>query len=231
MWHNGEINNHYGQAERNRTMAKEKKNKRNFRLGLLMVFVPIFLVILLSFLYTKKAFAADATININQIGDNNTINITQYNAAHNASIDLGKTSNVDNTNISIEQKDSGKKTASVEIPSGINNGINILQQGTGNHTASIQNLNGSGNSISINQDGSGNHEFNVIGANGSTNSGNTINATQSGGTGADKWFQLNLLGATGATVNVQQTNPTQANQGSMNIQCSSGCGTWSYTRN
>ena len=231
MWHNGEINNHYGQAERNRTIAKEKENKKNFRLGLLMVFVPIFLVIILSFLYTKKAFAADATININQIGDNNTINITQYNAAHNASIDLGKTSNVDNTNITIEQKDSGIKTASVEIPSGINNGINILQQGTGNHTASIQNLNGSGNSISINQDGAGNHEFNVIGANGSTNSGNTINATQSGGVGADKWFQVNLSGATGATVNVQQTNPTQASQGSMNIQCSSACGTWSYIRN
>ena len=230
MWNNHQVNSQYGQSERNRTLAKEKENRKNFRLGCLMILVPVMIFVGLSFI-PKKAYAADATISINQIGDNNTINIAQYNAAHNVSIDLGRTTNVDNTTINIEQRDSGIKTASVDIPSGINNGINILQQGTGNHTASIQNLNGSGNSISINQDGAGNHEFNVIGANGSTNSGNTINATQSGGVGADKWFQVNLNGATGATVNVQQTNPTQANQGSMNIQCSSGCGTWSYTRN
>jgi len=182
-------------------------------------------------LFSLNAYSADPTINISQIGENNTINIIQYNAAHKADIDLGKISSVDNTNINIEQKDIGVKTAKVEIPSGINNGVSILQQGAGNHIASIQNLNGSGNSISISQDGVGNHEFNVIGSAGTINSGNTINATQSGGAGADKWFQVNLLGATGATVNVQQTNPTQANQASMNIQCSSSCGSWSYVRN
>ena len=231
MWNNHQVNQHYGQSERNRRLARELQNKRNFRLGILMIIIPLLTFLTLAFFMPKKAYAADATISINQIGDNNTINIAQYNAAHNVSIDLGRTTNVDNTTINIEQRDSGIKTATVDIPSGINNGINILQQGTGNHTASIQNLNGSGNSININQDGAGNHEFNVIGANGSTNSGNTINATQSGGVGADKWFQVNLSGATGATVNVQQTNPTQASQGSMNIQCSSGCGTWSYIRN
>ena len=231
MWNNHEVNYRYGQSERNRRLARELQNKRNFRLGCLMIILPFLTFFILAIIVPKKAFAADATVNINQVGSNNVINIEQYNAANNATINLGSSSAVDNTNISIVQRDSGIKTATVDIPSGINNGINILQQGTGNHTASIQNLNGSGNSININQDGAGNHEFNVIGANGSTNSGNTINATQSGGVGADKWFQVNLSGATGATVNVQQTNPTQASQGSMNIQCSSGCGTWSYIRN
>ena len=193
------------------------------------LFVFAFFVAVFGF--CSKTKAADATVNINQVGSNNVINIEQYNAANNASINLGSISPVDNTYINITQRDSGVKTATVEIPSGINNGVSILQQGTGNHTANIQNLNGSGNNISIDQNGSGNHEFNVIAGNGTTNNGNTINAVQSGGVGADKWFQVNLSGATGATVNVQQTNPTQAQQGSMNIQCSSGCGTWSYIRN
>ena len=186
-----------------------------------------YLLLILSF----SAFAADNTINIQQIGNNNTVAILQDGSGHTSTVNLGANSNVDNTSIYIDQKDSGIKTTSVEIKSGVNNGINILQQGAGNHIASIQNLNGSGNNISISQNGSGNNEFNVIGGAGTTNSGNTINATQSGGAGADKWFQVNLLGATGATVNVQQTNPTQANQASMNIQCSSNCGSWSYVRN
>jgi len=231
MWNNHEVNYRYGQSERNRRLAKEKQNKRNFRLGLLMVILPFLTFFILALAVPKKARAADASVNINQVGSNNVINIEQYNAAHNATITLGTISPVDNTNISIVQRDSGVKTASVEIPSGINNGVTILQQGTGNHTASIQNLNGSGNSISVDQNGVGNHEFNVVAGTGTINNGNTINATQSGGAGADKWFQVNLSGATGATVNVQQTNPTQAQQGSMNIQCSSGCGTWSYIRN
>jgi hypothetical protein len=231
MWNNHQVNNNYGQAERNRTIAKEKENTRNFRLGLLMVILPFLTFFILALTVPKKARAADASVNINQVGSNNVINIEQYNAAHNATITLGTISPVDNTNISIVQRDSGVKTASVEIPSGINNGVTILQQGTGNHTASIQNLNGSGNSISVDQNGAGNHEFNVVAGTGTINNGNTINATQTGGAGADKWFQVNLSGATGATVNVQQTNPTQAQQGSMNIQCSSGCGTWSYIRN
>ena len=230
MWNNHEVNNKYGQSERNRRIAREAEHKRNFIIGCLMVGIPFLIFFILAFT-TKKAFAADATININQIGNNNTINIAQYNAAHNASIDLGRISSVDNTAISIDQKDSGVKTASVEIPSGINNGINILQQGAGNHTANIQNLNGSGNSINVDQNGAGTHMFSVVGSIGSTNNGNTINAQQSGGAGADKSFQVNFSGATGATVNVQQTNPYQANQGSMNIQCSSNCGTWSYIRN
>ena len=190
--------------------------------------MKLFLII---FFISLNAFGADATVNITQVGSNNVINIEQYNAAHNASINLGLSSAVDNTNISIVQRDTGVKTAIVNIPSGINNGVSILQQGSGNHTASIQNLNGSGNNINIDQNGAGNHEFNVVAGTGTINNGNTVNANQTGGAGADKWFQVNLTGATGATVNVQQTNATQANQGSMNIQCASGCGTWSYIRN
>ena len=188
-------------------------------------------IFLITFFISLNVHGADATVNITQVGSNNIINIEQYNAAHNATINLGALSPVDNTNISIVQRDSGVKTAIVEIPTGINNGVNILQQGSSNHTASIQNLNGSGNSINIDQNGAGNHTFNIVAGTGTINNGNTVNAVQSGGVGADKWFQVNLSGAYGATVNVQQTNPTQANQGSMNIQCSSSCGTWSYSRN
>jgi hypothetical protein len=58
-----------------------------------------------------------------------------------------------------------------------------------------------------------------------------VNATQSGGVGADKSFSLNMNGTTGATVTVQQTNPTQSNSGSMSISCTSGsCGGYSYIR-
>ena len=231
MYNNHQVNENYGQSERNRRLAKDRENKRNFFLGILMVTIPFLVFLMLAFLVPKKAIAADSLVNITQVGSNNVINIEQYNAAHNASINLGASSAVDNTNISIVQRDTGVKTATVEIRSGINNGVNILQQGAGTHNSSIQNLSGSGNNINIDQNGAGNHEFNIVTGTGTINSGNTINATQAGGAGADKSFQVNLNGATGAAVTVQQTNPTQANQGSMNIQCSAGCGAWSYIRN
>jgi len=229
MWNNHQVNSNYGQSERNRTIAKERENKTNFRLGLLMIITPLLLFLTLAFI-SKKSYAADNSVIIDQVGSNNTINVSQDGSGHYAKVVLGASSAVDNTSISIDQKDSGPKFASVRINSGVDNGVNILQQGSGNHS-SIMNFTGSGNSINLEQNGAGNHEFNVIGASGSTNNGNTVNAIQTGGAGADKWFQVNLSGATGATVNVQQTNPTQTSQGSMNIQCSSGCGTWSYIRN
>ena len=123
----------------------------------------------------------------------------------------------------------GAKTAKVEIPGGINNGIVLNQDGAGNHYAGIQNLTGTANNITINQSGAGTHTMAISGATGSTNSGNTITAEQSGGAGADKSFQLNLNGTNGATVNVQQTNPTAPNSGSMTIQCIT-CGTYNYIR-
>jgi hypothetical protein len=175
--------------------------------------------------------AADNTITIDQVGDSNTIYISQDGSAHSATVNLGKTSAVDNTNINITQQGTGAKTASVEIPSGINNGVVLFQDGSGNHTANIQNLNGNANSIGISQTGAGTHSMTITGGTGTTNSNNTIDVTQSGGVGADKTFNLWLNGASGAGVTVQQTNPTQSNQGSMNIQCNP-CGSgWSYIRN
>ena len=186
---------------------------------------------LLFFLLCFNVQAADNTINIDQVGDNNTISITQDGSGHSVSLTLGKTSAADNTNINITQQGTGAKTAAIEIPSGINNGVVLFQDGAGNHTANIQTLTGNANNIGISQTGAGTHSMIITGGTSTTNSNNTIDVTQSGGAGADKTFNLWLNGATGAGVTVQQTNPTQSNQGGMNIQCNP-CGTgWSYIRN
>jgi hypothetical protein len=171
---------------------------------------------------------ADNIVTVDQIGNSNTITVTQDGDGHNTYIKLGATSDVDYTTVSVLQQGTAK-TAKVEIPSGINNTASIQQEGTGNHYASIMNLNGSGNNISIGQSGAGNHVFNVIGDTGTTNNGNTVSAQQSGNAGADKLFNLTLSGASGASVNVQQTNQTTANTGSMTLQCNP-CGAYSYIR-
>ena len=172
---------------------------------------------------------ADNSINIEQIGDNNQYTIHQEYNGKTTNIILGKIAPSDNNTISITQQDTGSHSASVELPNGINNGVSIVQSGSGNQTTSIQNFIGSSNNISINQSGSSNNTFNVIGTN--TNNANTISATQSGITGADKSFTLNMNGTNGANVTVQQTNPTQSNVGSMSIQCYTGCSNYSYIRN
>jgi hypothetical protein len=175
-----------------------------------------------------SAYAGDNTINIEQIGDNNSITISQDGSGHTATVELGKTTAGSGNVITIDQRDV-PQTAIVEIKTGINNGVNILQQGAGNHIAAIQNFIGSGNNISVDQGGAGNHTFTVSNYSSNTNNGNTITATQNGGLGADKTFNLLLNGVTGAGVTVTQTNPTQANQGSMTIQCNP-CGSYSYIR-
>jgi hypothetical protein len=228
MWNNHQVNQHYGQYERNKILAKEKENKRNFRLGCLMVLTPVLILIILAFFMPKKAVAADNSIIIDQVGSYNTINISQDGSGHYAKVVLGAVSAVDNTAVSIDQKDSGLKYASVRINSGVDSGVNILQQGSGNHSA-IMTLNGSGNNINIDQNGAGNHEFRVLNSIGSTNSGNTITSTQS--SASSQIFNLTLDGATGATVGVSQTGAIP-NIGSMTIQCApSTCGTYTYTRN
>lgn len=166
---------------------------------------------------------------VDQIGSNNTVIIGQDGSAHLATVIMGKDSAADNNYIAITQQGTGAKTAKVEIPSGINNSVAINQDGAGNHYTGIQNLSGTANNITVGQSGAGNHTLAIAGGVGSTNSGNTITAEQSGGVGADKLFQLNLNGTSGATVNVQQTNPTTSNTGSMTIQCMT-CGTYNYTR-
>ena len=169
------------------------------------------------------------TIYIEQIGSYNSVTVNQDGSGHIATVTMGLTSNVDNTTVAIDQKDSGPKQATVDIPGGFNNSVGVLQQGTGNHTAAITNLNGIANSITINQNGAGNHTIGIVGAAGSQNNGNTITATQSGGVGADKTFNLGLNGWN-TNVTIEQTNPTTANQSSMNISCGNSCGTqpWSY---
>jgi hypothetical protein len=170
------------------------------------------------------------TIYVEQIGSYNTTTITQDGTGHVATVVTGKTSAVDNTNISITQQGTSAKSISVENPSGYNNNITSLQDGAGNHTTAIQNLNGAGNGFNISQTGNGTHSFTATGGQGTTNNGLAVTATQSGGVGAEKTFNLWLNGSTNATVQVEQTNPTTAGQAGMNISCGSSCGTqpWSY---
>ncbi len=181
-------------------------------------------------LLVSIAHAADNTIMIDQIGSNNTYVIEQKDSAgHSVIISAGKVSDVDFTTVSILQQGTGAKTATVDIKSGSNQGISMLQDGAGNHTASIQNLTGGGNNISISQTGSGTHTFNLINTPNTTNVGNTVTGIQSGDSLASKQFNLNLNGTVGATVNIQQTGTTP-DSGSMNVQCNTGCGTWSYIK-
>jgi len=169
------------------------------------------------------------TIYIEQVGDNNTTTVVQDGDGHNARIVSGNVAPADLNTFVITQQGAAK-TANIELRSGISNTFNIQQDGTGNHSANIQNMIGSGNNVAITQQGAGNHIFNITNPNGATNNGNTVNATQSGGTGSDKRFDLQFNGATGAGVTINQTNPTTPDQGGMNIQCNP-CGSgWSYTK-
>jgi hypothetical protein len=200
------------------------ETNRKFAIALI-VFAVIYVA---GHLLIARAWA-DNQISIDQIGSYNTVVVTQDGTTQSAKVALGKDSAVDNTYVSITQQGTGNKSAGVEIPSGYNNSVIMFQDGSGNHAASIQNLNGAANNINFSQTGAGSHSMTVTGGAGTTNSGNTITTEQSGGVGADKSFQLNLNGTAGATVNVQQTNPTAPNSGSMTIQCIT-CGTYNYTR-
>lgn len=193
----------------------------------IIALIAVVLIQVLPFIFWPKTARADNLITVDQIGSYNTVVVTQDGTTQSATVNLGKTSAVDNTYIAITQQGTGNKTAAVDMPSGYNNSVVMFQDGAGNHTAAIQNLNGSANNINFSQTGAGNHSLTVVGATGSTNSGDTITATQSGI--GDKSFQLNLNGTAGATVNIQQTNPTQSNTGAMTIQCNP-CGAYSYTR-
>jgi hypothetical protein len=183
--------------------------------------------IFISLLFVSSlAHAGDSSINIDQIGSNNTIQVTQDGPDHSVSVTTGATSDVDNTYMVISQQGTGAKNAQVDIRSGINNTITVNQDGAGNHTAAIQNLSGSANGITINQSGNSSHSLNITGQSGTTNSGNTIDATQSGN--GNKQFDLALGGTNGASVTIQQTGSTP-NIGNMLIQCNP-CGAYSYIR-
>lgn len=193
--------------------------------------VPMIIFMVMWAVNSYASCSVDCSIYIDQIGDNNTITVSQ-DGAHRAAVVMGKVAQTDGNAITIDQKDPGLKTVSIELLSGINNGINITQQGTGSHTTGIMNLAGTANNITVNQSGAGNHQLSVLADTGTNNSANNIIATQSGGVGADKFFQLNLKGSQGATVNILQNSLTTPDSASMNVQCAPGmCGTFSYTKN
>jgi hypothetical protein len=173
--------------------------------------------------------AGSNTVYIDQIGSGNQTTVVQDGTGHYANLTTGAVSSADYNVFSILQQGAAK-SATIELKSGINNTFAVQQDGIGNHIAAIQNMIGSGNNVNITQQGAGNHSFTVTNPNNATNNGNTVTATQSGGAGADKTFNLQFNGATGAGVAVIQTNPTQPDQGGMNIQCNP-CGSgWSYTK-
>lgn len=233
----------YGESERNRTAAKEAEKKKNFTLGLLMVSIfPIICILMFAGKAKAQTIVGERTdgtaiyaptngnlIYIDQVGTGNTTTVIQDGDGHSAVITTGSISPTDYNVFSITQQGAAK-TATIELKAGINNTFNIQQEGAGNHTAAIQNMIGSGNNVSVNQSGAGNHTLNVTNPYNATNNGNTVTATQSGGVGADKRFDLTFSGATGAGVIINQTNPTTPDQGGMNIQCNP-CGSgWSYTK-
>jgi hypothetical protein len=195
-----------------------------------MKFLIVAIVISLAGLKcSNTASAADNFVSIDQIGSGNQTTIVQDGSGNSAVINAGVASAVDYNVFSITQQ-GNNKTAGIELKSGINNTFNIQQDGTGNHTAAIQNMIGSGNNVTVTQQGAGNHSLTVTNPNSATNNGNTVSATQTGGVGADKTFNLYFNGATGAGVTINQTNPTTPDQAGMNIQCNP-CGSgWSYTK-
>jgi hypothetical protein len=233
----------YGQSERNRTLAKEAEKKKNFTLGLLIISILPIICILM---FIGKANAqtivgsrADGTaiyapvngnvLYIDQIGSGNQTTVIQDGDGHSAVITTGGISPTDYNVFSITQQGAAK-IATIELKSGINNTFNIQQDGTGNHTAAIQNLIGSGNNVNVTQQGAGNHSLTISNPYNATNNGNTVTATQTGGVGADKTFNLMFSGATGAGVTINQTNPTTPDQAGMNIQCNPCGNGWSYTK-
>jgi hypothetical protein len=194
-----------------------------------MKFLIVAAVISTAGLQCSNTKAADNTIVIDQVGSGNQTIIVQEGSGHSATVTAGYGSPVDYNVFAITQQGAAK-TASIELKAGINNTFNIQQDGTGNHTAAIQNMIGSGNNVNLTQSGAGNHTLTVTNPWNATNNGNTVTATQSGGVGADKTFNLYFSGATGAGVTINQTNPTQPDQAGMNIQCNP-CGSgWSYTK-
>ena len=74
----------------------------------------------LLFFFCINAYAGDNTINIEQIGDNNSITISQDGSGHTATVELGKTTAGSGNAITIDQRDA-PQTAVVEIKPGPQN--------------------------------------------------------------------------------------------------------------
>ena len=140
-----------------------------------------------------------------------------------------------NNTIVVTQQDSDQKRAAI-INNGDNNDLAITQQGIGNHTASISPILNNTTSINSNnilnilQQGAGNHTASILFTNPTTNNNNNASITQKGGVGADKQFTLQLQG-NGIGVTVIQDNLSIPDSSSMSIQClTPPCNGYSYTK-
>lgn len=178
------------------------------------------------FLAINVCHAQNNYVYIDQVGNNNQVTITQDGTGHVAAVAIGSTLPT-NTNDLKTGYGIGTNPYNGIGVSEYNN-ITISQQGVGSQTTTIELPRASNNLINLDQSGAGNHTFSLTATSNTNNINNTITATQSG-TG-DKLFALTLDGTNGASVTIQQTNPTQANSGSMTIQCVT-CGAYSYIRN
>jgi hypothetical protein len=184
----------------------------------------IALIIILS--HCSKSWAQNNYVYIDQVGDNNQITVTQDGTGHLAAIAIGAT-----LPHYINDLKTGYGIGTTPyIGSGVSeyNTVSITQQGPASHTTTVELPRASNNIIMVDQSGSANHSLKISSTANTNNVNNTISATQSGS--AEKSFALTLDGTNGASVTVQQTNPTQTNGGSMTIQCQT-CGAYSYIRN
>lgn len=177
-------------------------------------------------LYCNLSQAQPSYVYIDQVGNNNTFKVEQDGTGHIVGVAVGAHLPANNNDL----KTGYTIGNNPYLGSGTSefNNISIKQTGPGMQTTKIELPNASYNLITVDQSGSANHTFNIVSGANTTNINNTISATQSGS--AQKDFTLNMNGSNGAQVTVQQTNPTQANTGSMTIQCTT-CGAYSYIRN
>jgi hypothetical protein len=159
--------------------------------------------------YAQTPPAVGNFVYIDQIGNNNTIVVTQ--------------------------EDSVQKRTAI-INNGDSNDFTIIQQGTGNHTASISPIlnnttsTNSNNILNILQQGAGNHTASILFTNPSTNNNNNASITQKGGVGADKQFTLQLQG-NGIGATIIQDNLITPDSSAMSIQClTPPCNGYSYTK-
>jgi hypothetical protein len=171
------------------------------------------------------SWAQPSYVYIDQVGSSNQIKVEQDGGGHVAAVAVGAYLPANNNDLKTGYTIGANPYLGVGT-SEFNN-ISIKQAGPGVQTTKIELPNASGNLVTVDQSGSASHTFNIVSGINTTNVNNTILATQSGS--AQKDFTLNMNGSNGATVTVQQTNPTQANTGSMTIQCTT-CGAYSYIR-
>ena len=189
-------------------------------------FIIFILALIIVLSHCSKAHAQNNYVYIDQVGNNNQVTITQDGTGHVAAVAIGATLPTTTNDLKTGYGIGTMPYTGIGV-SEFNN-ITINQQGVGSQTTTISLPRASSNLITVDQSGAGNHNFSITSTANTNNINNTISATQSGS--ADKSFALTLDGTNGASVTVQQTNPTQANTGTMTIQCVT-CGAYSYIRN